>query len=163
MAKLANLEDLLVHELMDLYNAEQQITKALPKMIKAASATELQAAFEEHLAVTEKQIERLERCFELLGKPAKGQKCDAMAGIIEEGKKMMEENAEPEVMDAALIAAAQKVEHYEIATYGCVATYAQMLGHEEVHQLLGETLEEEEMTDEKLTQLAETLINIRAE
>ena len=118
MAKLKSLDDLLVHELQDIYHAEGQILKALPKMIKAASHPELQAAFEEHLAQTEGQVERLEQAFKLLGVPAKAKKCDGMAGLIEEGKKMMEEDAAPSVMDAALIAAAQKVEHYEIASYG---------------------------------------------
>ena len=163
MAKLKSLDDLLVHELQDIYHAEGQITKALPKMAKAASHPELRAAFEEHLEQTEGQIERLEQVFKLLGLPAKGKKCDGMAGLIEEGKKMMEEDADPAVKDAALIAAAQKVEHYEIASYGCVCTYAEMLGYEQVHELLGQNLDEEETTDEKLTVLAENLINIEAE
>jgi len=163
MAKLKSLDDLLVHELQDLYNAEGQIVRALPKMIKAANPPELRAAFEEHLEQTEGQIERLEQAFKLLGMPAKGKKCDGMAGLLEEGKKMMEEDAEPAVMDAALISAAQKVEHYEIASYGCVCTYAEMLGYEQVHDLLGQNLEEEETTDEKLTMLAESVINVEAE
>jgi ferritin-like metal-binding protein YciE len=163
MAKLKSLDDLLVHELQDIYNAEGQILKALPKMIKAANHPELRAAFEEHLGQTEDQVERLEQVFKLLGMPAKGKKCDGMAGVIEEGRKMMEENAEPAVMDAALIGAAQKVEHYEIASYGCVCTYAEMLGYEQVHDLLGQNLEEEETTDEKLSVLAESLINVEAE
>ena len=163
MAKLNSLDDLLVHELQDIYHAEGQIVKALPKMIKAANHPELRAAFQEHLDQTERQIERLDQAFKLLGLPAKGKKCDGMAGLIEEGKKMMEEDAEPAVMDAALIAAAQKVEHYEIASYGCVCTYAEMLGYEQVHDLLGQNLEEEEITDEKLTVLAEAVINVEAE
>jgi ferritin-like metal-binding protein YciE len=163
MAKLSSLDDLLVHELQDIYHAEGQILKALPKMIKAASHPELQRAFEEHLEQTEGQVERLEQVFKLLGVPVKGRKCEGMAGLIEEGKKTMEEDAEPSVLDAALIAAAQKVEHYEIASYGCLATYAEMLGYDEVHQLLGQTLEEEEATDEKLSALAESLINQEAE
>ncbi len=163
MAKLKSLDDLLVHELQDIYHAEGQITKALPKMIKAASNPELQAAFEEHLEQTEGQIERLDQVFKLLGLPAKGKKCEGMAGLIEEGKKMMEENAEPAVMDAALSAAAQKVEHYEIAAYGCLCTYAEMLGYEQVHELLGQNLDEEETTDEKLSVLAENVINVQAE
>jgi ferritin-like metal-binding protein YciE len=163
MAKqLKSLDDLLVHELQDIYNAEGQITKALPKMIKAASNPELRAAFEEHLQQTEGQIERLDRVFELLGVPAKGKKCEGMAGLIAEGQKVMEENASPDVMDAALIAAAQKVEHYEIASYGCVATYAELLGYDQVHELLGETLDEEERTDERLSDLAESVINVEA-
>jgi ferritin-like metal-binding protein YciE len=163
MPKLNSLDDLLVHELQDIYNAENQIIKALPKMIKAASHPELQAAFEEHLEQTEGQVERLDQVFKLLGVPAKGKKCEGMAGLIEEGKKVMEEDAEPAVMDAALIAAAQKVEHYEMASYGCVCTYAEMLGYDQVHDLLGQNLEEEETTDEKLTVLAEGVINIEAE
>jgi ferritin-like metal-binding protein YciE len=163
MAKLKSLDDLLVHELQDIYHAEGQILTALPKMVRAANHAELKAAFEEHLEQTEGQVERLEQAFKLLGIPAKGKKCDGMAGLIEEGKKMMEEEAEPSVMDAALIAAAQKIEHYEIASYGCVCTYAEMLGYEQVHDLLGQNLEEEETTDEKLTILAETVINVEAE
>jgi ferritin-like metal-binding protein YciE len=161
--KLKSLDDLLIHELQDIYHAEGQITKALPRMIKAATHPELQAAFEEHLEQTEGQIERLDQAFKLLGMPAKGKKCEGMAGLIEEGKKMMEEDAEPSVLDAALIAAAQKIEHYEIASYGCVCTYAEMLGYEQVHDLLGQNLEEEETTDERLTMLAESVINIEAE
>ncbi len=163
MAKLKSLDDLLVHELQDLYHAEGQILKALPKMVQAANHPDLKAAFEEHLEQTEGQVERLEQAFKLLGLPAKFKKCDGMAGLIEEGKKMMEEDAEPAVMDAALISAAQKIEHYEIASYGCVCTYAEMLGYEQVHDLLGQNLEEEETTDEKLTLLAESVINMEAE
>jgi ferritin-like metal-binding protein YciE len=161
--KLKSLDDLLVHELQDIYHAEGQIIKALPKMVKAATHPELQAAFEEHLEQTEGQIERLEQAFKLLGMPAKGKKCDGMAGLIEEGRKMIEEDAEPSVKDAALIAAAQKIEHYEIASYGCVCTYAETLGYEQVHDLLGQNLEEEETTDEKLSVLAESVINVEAE
>src|ERR671912_2862563 len=163
MAKLSSLDDLLVHELQDIYNAEGQILKALPKMTKAATNPDLKAAFEEHRVQTEGQVKRLEQVFKLLGHPVKGKKCEGMAGLIEEGKKMMEEDADPSVLDAALIAAAQKIEHYEIASYGCVCTYAEMLGYEQVHDLLGQNLEEEETTDEKLTELAESVINIEAE
>jgi ferritin-like metal-binding protein YciE len=163
MAKLNSLDDLLVHELQDIYHAEGQIIKALPKMVKAASHPELQAAFEEHLEQTEGQVERLDQAFKLLGVPAKGKKCEGMAGLIEEGQTMMAEDAEPSVMDAALIAAAQKIEHYEIASYGCVCTYAEMLGYDQVHDLLGQNMEEEELTDEKLTALAEAVINLDAE
>jgi ferritin-like metal-binding protein YciE len=163
MAKqLKSLDDLLVHELQDIYHAEGQITKALPKMIKAANHPELRAAFKEHLQQTEGQIERLERVFELLGIPAKGKKCEGMAGIIAEGQKALEENVSADVLDAALIAAAQKVEHYEIASYGCVATYAEMLGYDQVHELLGQNLDEEESTDERLSDLAESVINLEA-
>ena len=163
MAKLSSLDDLLVHELQDIYNAEGQILKALPRMAKAASNPDLKAAFEEHRSQTEGQVKRLEQVFKLLGHPVKGKKCEGMAGLIEEGKKVMQEDAEPEVLDAALIAAAQKVEHYEIAAYGCLCTYAEMLGYQEAHELLGQNLDEEETTDEKLTALAESVINVEAE
>ncbi|MGH7579744.1 MAG: ferritin-like domain-containing protein [Gemmatimonadales bacterium] len=163
MAKLSSLDDLLVHELQDIYNAEGQILKALPKMTKAATNPDLKAAFEEHRLQTEGQVKRLEQVFKLLGQPVKGKKCDGMAGLLEEGKKVMEQDAEPSVLDAALIAAAQKVEHYEIASYGCVCTYAEMLGYDDAHELLGQTLDEEEATDQRLTALAETVINPEAE
>jgi ferritin-like metal-binding protein YciE len=163
MPKLASLDDLLVHELQDIYHAENQILKALPKMVKAATHPDLKNAFEEHRQQTEGQVLRLEQAFKLLGVPARGKKCEGMAGLLEEGKKMMEEDAEPSVMDAALISAAQKVEHYEIASYGCVCTYAEMLGYDQVHELLGQNLDEEETTDQKLTALAENVINQEAE
>src|SRR5262245_38218049 len=163
MAKLSSLDDLLVHELQDIYHAEGQILKALPRLAKAATNPDLKVAFEEHRAQTEGQVRRLEQVFKLLGQPVKGKKCEGMAGLIEEGKKVLEADAEPAVLDAALIAAAQKVEHYEIASYGCVCTYAEMLGHDEAHELLGQNLDEEETTDERLTALAESVINIEAE
>lgn len=163
MPKLASLDDLLVHELQDIYHAEGQILKALPKMAMAATHPDLKAAFEEHRQQTEHQVRRLDQAFKLLGVPAKGKKCEGMAGLLEEGKKMMEEDAEAAVMDAALIAAAQKVEHYEIASYGCVCTYAEMLGYDQVHDLLGQNLDEEETTDQRLTALAESVINQEAE
>jgi len=163
MTKLSSLDDLLVHEMQDIYNAEGQILKALPKMVKAASNPDLKRAFEEHRVQTESQVDRLEQAFKLLGVPAKGRKCEGMAGLLEEGKKTMEQEAEEAVLDAALIAAAQKVEHYEIASYGCICTYAEMLGYDQVHELLGQTLDEEETTDQKLTALAETVINLEAE
>jgi ferritin-like metal-binding protein YciE len=163
MAKLSSLDDLLVHELQDIYHAEGQILKALPKMVKTASNPDLKAAFEEHRIQTEGQVRRLEEVFKLLGQPAKGKKCEGMAGLIAEGKKVMEEDADPAVLDAALISAAQKVEHYEIAAYGCVCTYAEMLGYEQAHELLGQNLDEEETTDERLTALAESVINPQAE
>jgi ferritin-like metal-binding protein YciE len=161
--KLGSLHDLYVDELRDLYNAENQLLKALPKMAKAANAPELRAAFEEHLAVTEGQVERLSRIFKQLGERPTGKKCVAMEGLIEEGKELMEEDAEPAVLDAALIAAAQKVEHYEIAGYGCVRTYARMLGYDDAAQLLQETLDEEGEADKKLTDLAESVVNVEAE
>jgi len=155
--KLNSLEDLFVHELQDLYDAEHQITKALPKMAKAASSPELKRAFETHLEETRKQIERLAQVFDLLGKPAKGKKCEAMNGLLEEGENLMSEDAEPEVLDAGLIAAAQKVEHYEISGYGSVRTWAQTLGHIEASELLQQILDEESATDEKLNQIARSI------
>ena len=162
MPKLTSLEDLLVHELQDIYNAEGQILKALPRMIKAASHPELKSAFEEHRLQTEGQVERLEQAFKLLGIPAKGKKCDGMAGLLEEGKKTMAEDAEPGVLDAALIAAAQKVEHYEIASYGTLRTFAEFRGDKEAAQSLQETLDEEYEADKTLTQVAESSINLQA-
>ena len=163
MTKLSSLDDLLVHEMQDIYHAEGQILKALPKIAKAASNPDLKTAFEEHRVQTEGHVKRLEQAFKLLGLPAKGKKCEGMAGLIEEGKKTMEQDAEPAVLDAALIAAAQRVEHYEIASYGCICTYAEMLGHDQVHDLLGQNLDEEETTDQRLTALAESVINPEAE
>jgi ferritin-like metal-binding protein YciE len=161
--KLNSLSDLLIHELQDIYDAEHQIVKALPKMISAATHPQLQQAFELHLRQTEGQIQRLEQVFQILGTEAKGRKCEGMAGLISEGQKTIREKPAPDVLNAALIAAAQKIEHYEIAAYGCVATYAEMLGQNQVHTLLGQTLTEEEQTDQKLTQLAETVINPEAQ
>ena len=161
--KLKTLRDLYIHELKDVYSAEQQITKALPKMAKAASSEELAAGFEEHLAVTEKQIERLDQIFEALGVSSKGEKCKGMEGLLAEGSKMMEEDAAPEVLDAALIGAAQKVEHYEISSYGTLRTFAELLGEDEAARLLQETLDEEIETDERLTELAESFVNEEAE
>jgi ferritin-like metal-binding protein YciE len=160
---LDSLHDLYVDELKDLYNAENQLLKALPRMAKAAAAPELKAAFTEHLEVTRKQVERLDRIFEGLGVGPKGKKCKAMEGLVEEGKEVMEEEGEPSVIDAALIAAAQRVEHYEMAGYGCARTFANLLGYEDAAALLQETLEEEGEADKKLTELAETVINFKAE
>ena len=160
--KLASLEELFVSELKDLYSAENQLLKALPKMAKAATAPELKDGFLEHLEQTKGQVHRLEQIFEAMGKSPKGKKCKAMEGLIEEGKELMQEDAEPEVLDAGLIAAAQRVEHYEIAGYGCVRTYAQLLGNEEAAELLQQTLNEEADTDKTLTKLAEK-INVDAE
>lgn len=163
MAKLSSLDDLLLHELHDIYHAEGQILKALPRMSKAATNEELRRAFAEHRTQTEGQVERLNQVFKLLGLPPKGRKCEGMAGLLQEARKIMTESAEPAVLDAALIAAAQKVEHYEIAAYGCLCTYAEMLGYEQVHDLLGKTLDEEETTDQRLSLLAERVVNPRAE
>jgi ferritin-like metal-binding protein YciE len=160
--QLNNLEDLLKDDLKDILNAENQIIKALPKMIKKASHEELKSAFEEHLEVTREQAQRVEQVMEMLGMPARGKTCKAMKGIIEEGQEVMSEDAEEDVMDAALIAAAQKVEHYEIATYGTLCTYAELLGLQDAKRLLGQTLDEEKETDERLSELAERLINLEA-
>jgi ferritin-like metal-binding protein YciE len=159
---IESLDDLFLHELKDIYDGEKRLLKALPKMAKAAHSEDLQAAFTEHRSQTETQVERLEQIFKLLGKPARGKKCLGLEGLIEEGSELMEEDAEPAVMDAGLIAAAQKVEHYEIATYGTLATYAKILGLGEAAELLGETLAEEKETDERLTELAAE-INFAAE
>jgi ferritin-like metal-binding protein YciE len=160
--KLESLHDLLVDELKDLYNAETQLTKALPKMAKAAASHELRTAFEEHLKETEHQIERLDTIFKQLEASPKGKKCKAMTGLIEEGKEMMEMDGEEAVKDAALIAAAQRVEHYEIAGYGTVRTFAQLLGLDDAANLLQETLDEEAAADQKLSELAHN-INVEAQ
>jgi ferritin-like metal-binding protein YciE len=160
---LKSLEDLFVHELKDLFSAEKQLVRALPKMAKAASSEKLRDAFEEHLAQTEEHVSRLEQIFEMLNKGSRGEKCAAMEGLIEEGKKMIEEDAEPHVKDAGLIACAQRVEHYEIAGYGVARTFAQLLGHADVADLLQTTLDEEKETDIQLTELAETEINVEAQ
>jgi ferritin-like metal-binding protein YciE len=156
--------DLFELELKDLYSAEKQLTKALPKMAKAATNDDLKQAFETHLEETEGQIDRLEKIFKQLDiSYARVEKCKAMEGLIEEGKEIMEEGLEPDVLDAALICAAQKVEHYEIAGYGCARTFARQLGHEDVAELLQQTLDEEGSTDKKLTELAESVVNAEAE
>ena len=160
--QLSTLEDLLVDELKDLYRAENQLLKAIPKMAKAATSKALKAGFEKHLKQTEGHVERLEQVCEILDASPKGKKCKAMKGLIEEGADVIEEDAEPEVKDAALIAAAQKVEHYEIAGYGCVRTYAELLGNTKAAKLLQQTLDEEADTDKALTKLAES-INVEAE
>jgi len=160
---MESLQDLFVDQLKDLYNAENQLIKALPKMAKAASNPELQQAFTTHLEETRQHAERIEQVLDKMGEKAKGKKCKAMEGLLEEGKEMMDEDAEPEVMDAGLIAAAQRVEHYEIAGYGCVRTYAKLLGNEQAAKLLQQTLDEEGNTDKKLTDLAESVINLEAQ
>jgi ferritin-like metal-binding protein YciE len=160
--KLSNLEDLLVEELKDLYSAETQLLKALPKMAKSASDEQLRAGFQEHLEETQQHVERLEKIMDILGATPRGKTCKAMKGLIEEGQDMMKEDAEPAVKDAALIAAAQKVEHYEIAGYGTARTFAELIGQDDVAELLTATLEEEKATDEKLTEVART-INVEAE
>jgi ferritin-like metal-binding protein YciE len=160
--EMDSLRKLYVDELKDLYSAEKQILQSLPRMAKKASNEQLKKAFETHVEETRKQVERLDRIFELLGKSSRGKKCKGMEGLLEEGKEMMQEDMEPEVMDAALISAAQKVEHYEIAGYGTVRTYAQLLGEDQHVKLLQQTLDEEGNTDKKLTQLAESSINVEA-
>ena len=158
MANISTLNELFVEEIRDLYDAEKQLTKALPKMAKAATSEELRAAFEEHLQQTEGHVERLEQIFDSMGEKAAGRKCAAMAGLVREGDEIASET-EAGVRDAGLIAAAQKVEHYEIAGYGSARTHAELLGKEEAVRLLDETLEEEKETDEKLTELAESVAN----
>ena len=148
-----NLQELFVEELRDVYDAEKQLTKALPKMAKAVESDELRAALEEHLEITRMQVNRLEEVFKSLGMAARGKTCDGMKGLLEEGSSHMEE-LEGSTLDAALIGAAQKVEHYEIATYGTLATWADLLGHQDAKDLLGQTLEEEKEADEKLTMIA---------
>jgi ferritin-like metal-binding protein YciE len=159
---LKTLEDALIDELHDLLSAEQQITKALPKLAKAAQDPELKAGFEEHLAQTEGHIERIKQAFEILGKRATAKTCEAAKGLIKEGEEVIEEEADPDVKDAFLIAAAQKVEHYEIASYGTVCVWAETLGLNDVAKLLKQTLAEEKETDEKLTLLAESRLNAEA-
>ena len=161
--KINSLDVLLEKELKDIYSAEKQLLKALPKMAKKASSDELRAVLEEHLTITEGQVSRLEEVFEILDKTAKAKTCKAMQGLIEEATELMEEDANDAVMDAGLIAAAQKVEHYEIASYGTVRTWAKLCGNEEAAELLQETLDEESEADEKLTELAENLVNPAAE
>ncbi len=160
--KLNTLNDLYVHELKDLYSAEKQILKALPQMAKAASSAELKQAFLDHLEETKVHITRLEEVLEMAGAGTRGPKCKGMEGLLEEGKGMIEEEADEEVRDAGLIAAAQRVEHYEMAGYGCVRTYAKLLGHKQAAKILQTTLDEEGTTDKKLTMLAETVINLKA-
>jgi ferritin-like metal-binding protein YciE len=155
--KTKNFNDLFLHELKDLYSAEKQLTKALPKMAKAASNNSLKQAFKHHLQETEGHVQRLEQIFEQLDANPRGSKCKAMEGLIEEGKETMEEEMEDDVMDAALICAAQRVEHYEIAAYGCARTFAERLGNDEAVKLLQQTLEEEAAADKKLTEISSSV------
>jgi ferritin-like metal-binding protein YciE len=152
--KIKNLTDLFVHELKDLYSAEKQLTKALPKMAKAASNDSLRQAFEAHLQETEGHVERLDEIFGQLGTTGRGVKCKGMEGLIEEGEEAIEEDMEDDIRDAALIGAAQRVEHYEIAAYGCARTFAEHLGHDEAAKLLQQTLDEESAADKKLSEIA---------
>jgi ferritin-like metal-binding protein YciE len=157
------LQEYFLEELRDIYWAEKHLVKALPKMQKAATSEELANAFAEHLAVTEEQVTRLEQVFEMMGEKARGKKCEAMDGLVKEAESIIEDTEDGSATrDVALIIAAQKVEHYEIASYGGLTTLAKTLGNEEIANLLGETLEEEKETDELLTQLAENNINMMA-
>jgi ferritin-like metal-binding protein YciE len=160
--ELASLQDLFVDELKDLYSAENQLLKAIPKMAKAATSKDLKAGFEKHLKQTQGHVERLEQVCEEMEVSPKGKTCKAMEGLVKEGGEVIKEDMEPEVKDAALIAAAQRVEHYEMAGYGCVRTYATLLGNTKAARLLQQTLDEESDTDKALTQLAEK-INVEAE
>jgi ferritin-like metal-binding protein YciE len=160
--KIKTLHDLYVDQLRDLYNAEGQLVKALPKMAKNASSDQLRSAFEEHLEQTRNHVERLEQIFEKLDARPKGKKCYAMQGLVEEGEELIDQEPEDAVLDAGLICAAQKVEHYEIASYGTVCTWARQLGFNDHLELLQQTLQEEKAADEKLTRLAEAGINQEA-
>jgi ferritin-like metal-binding protein YciE len=154
---LNTLADAFYDELRDVLSAERQLTKALPKMVKKASSEELKKAFEDHLVETQKQAERVEQAFEATGKPARAKTCEAMKGLIEEAEGMMEKDGEPAVLDACMIACAQKVEHYEIATYGTLCTWAAALGYDDALKLLKQNLAEEETTDKKLSKIAEMI------
>ena len=162
MAEPGTLHDAFIDELRDAYDAEKQITKALPKMAKAAGSRQLRTAFESHLQETRGQIQRLEEVFASLEEKVRGKHCDGMDGIIEEGKSVMEEDVDESTMDACLIASAQRVEHYEMAAYGTLVAWARAMGHEDAAELLQQTLDEEKVTDEKLSALAESGINQQA-
>lgn len=151
------LRELLIEEMQDIYHAEKQLVKALPKMAKAANSPKLKQGFEDHLAETKTQVERIEQAFEALGEKAKTKVCKAMKGLLEEGTEVMEEEMEDSVKDAALIAAAQKVEHYEIATYGTLCTWAEVLGYKNALKLLKQNIDEEESADMKLTELSKKI------
>ena len=157
-----SLRDLYVDELKDLYNAENQLVKALPKMAEKASAPELKRAFRDHLAQTRGHVDRLEKIFKGLGEKPSGKTCKAMKGLVEEGKEIIDEDGDDSVMDAALIGAAQRVEHYEMAGYGVVRTFASLLGDNNAAETLQRTLNEEGEADKKLTALAESIINVEA-
>jgi ferritin-like metal-binding protein YciE len=157
-----SLQDLMVEELRDMYHAEIQLVKALPKMAEAASTPALKQAFERHLEQTENQVSRIEEIFEQLGGDPKGKRCKGMEGIITEGAEVIDQEGPDAVIDAALIAAAQRVEHYEIAAYGCIRSYANLLGLSDVAKLIEQSLEEEEAADQLLSELAETEVNTLA-
>jgi len=160
--EMTDLKDLLVEELKDLYSAEKQILSARSKVAKSIQNDELKAAFEMHMKETEEQKNRLEQILERMGESTRGKKCKGMEGLIEENKELLEEDAEPEVLDAGLIVGLQKIEHYEIAGYGSAVTFAKLLGDDESAQLLAQTLDEEERTDKKLSEIAESSINLEA-
>jgi ferritin-like metal-binding protein YciE len=160
---LNSLEDLYTHLLKDLYSAEKQLVEALPKIAKAAQAAELRQAFEDHLRQTEGHVERIESLFEAMEGSPGGTRCVGMEGLVEEGSELLKEDAPADVLDAGLIAAAQKVEHYEIASYGTARTWARQLGRDEAADILQQTLDEESMANELLTQIAESHVNIQAE
>jgi ferritin-like metal-binding protein YciE len=162
-SKMATLEDLYTDLLKDLYSAEKQLVKALPKLAKNAQSPDLQKAFQEHLRQTEGHVERIERIFTDLGGSPRGKKCVGMEGLVEEGNELLQEDVEPDVLDAGLIAAAQKVEHYEIASYGTARAWAQRLGYDKAARLLQETLAEESTANEKLTRIAESHVNMEAQ
>ena len=157
MPKVDSMDKMFLTELKDLYSVEKQIIRALPKMAKAATSEDLRTAFQTHLEETRGQAQRLERIFEILGQKATAKTCEGMKGILEEGSETMEETEEGELRDAAMIAGAQRVEHYEIAAYGTMRAMAQMMGQTEIAQLLQETLDEEGQTDKKLTAIAKTV------
>ena len=159
---LDSMQSLFLDELKDVYHAEKQLLQALPRLAKAAQHPQLQEAFTSHLKETEGHVERLESIFKDLGQAARGKRCKGMEGLIEEGKEVLEEEGEASVIDAALISAAQRVEHYEIAAYGCLQTYAQLLGHDRAVKLLEQTLAEEEAADKKLSTIAERSVNPEA-
>lgn len=161
--KLNSMEDLFIHELKDLYSAEKQLTKALPKMAKGATNEALAQLIRDHLEETQGQLERLETIFAELGKSPRGHTCKAMEGLIEEGAELLKEDGDPAVIDAAIIGACQRVEHYEMAGYGTARTFAEELGYDEAAELLQQTLDEEKSADVKLTELAVTVINDQAE
>jgi ferritin-like metal-binding protein YciE len=158
-----DLHELFLAELADVYGAEKQLLKALPKMAKAANSAELQEAFSNHLSETEEQVERIEQVFEAFDKPAKSKHCKAMEGLLSEGKEILDEWKGSAALDAALISAAQKVEHYEIASYGCLCTWAKLLDNAEALALLKQTMDEEETADQTLTRIAESSSNTEAE
>jgi ferritin-like metal-binding protein YciE len=159
---METLHELLVHEIQDLYSAEKMLVRMLPRMAKKAQSPELKRAFEKHLRETEQQVTRLEQVAQQLGSSPRGKKCLGMEGLINEGKELLSEKAAPEVMDAGLIGAAQKVEHYEMATYGTARTHAAQLGHTRVADMLQKTLDEESTANETLTALAESMVNLQA-